>query len=386
MDMPVSPAELDPQRQEQARHYARLRRRLMLLDVALAGLYLIAWLLSGASFRLRDWIYALLPYEALRVAAFGFFFALPYGVMNLPLAYYEGFVLQHRFGLSTQTRRDWVLDQFKGALVSGLLGLLVLEIMYALLRSVGQSWWLWVAVLLLIFNVILANLAPVLLFPLFFKFEPLGEQHADLVERLVQLSKRAGAPVRGVYSFDMSRRTRAANAALVGLGNTRRIILGDTLLNEFTPEEIETILAHELAHHVHHDLPVGIVVQSLITLLGMYLASLGLNWGTATFGFQGLGDVANLPWLGLLLSAYGLLTLPLVNAYSRWRERRADEFALHLTNKGAAFASAFSRLANQNLADANPPRWEEILFYSHPALSKRIAMAQAYTLPNAQGG
>jgi STE24 endopeptidase len=186
--------------------------------------------------------------------------------------------------------------------------------------------------------------------------------------------------VQGVFKFDMSRRTKAANAALTGLGNTRRIILGDTLIDEFTTDEIETVLAHELGHHVHKDIPLSMLVESLLTLLGLYLASLGLNWGVGVFRFEGPADIAALPLFMLVIGAYGLVTMPLGNAFSRWRERRADEYALRETGMGIAYASALTRLANQNLADADPEPWVEFILYSHPALSKRIAMAEAYTL------
>jgi STE24 endopeptidase len=258
------------------------------------------------------------------------------------------------------------------------LGGFLLEVVYALLRASPDLWWLWVAILMLLFNVLLANLGPVVLFPIFYKFAPLGDEHADLAQRLLQLAERAGARVRGVYRFDMSRRTKAANAALAGLGNTRRILLGDTLLNEFTHDEIETVMAHELGHHVHKDIPVGIFVESALTLIGLYLASLGLRWGAAAFGFAGPADIAALPVFALVMGVYGLVTMPLGNAYSRWRERRADEYALEATGKGEAYADALVRLANQNLADANPEAWVEFLLYSHPALGKRIEMAQSF--------
>jgi STE24 endopeptidase len=194
----------------------------------------------------------------------------------------------------------------------------------------------------------------------------------------MRLAEKAGARVRGVYRFDMSRRTKAANAALAGLGNTRRIILGDTLLDEFTDDEIETVLAHELGHHVHKDIPLGILVESIVTLVGMYLASLGLRWGASAFGFNGPADIAALPIFAIVMGAYGLVTMPLGNAYSRWRERHADEYALQATGRGDAYAAALVRLANQNLADADPEPWVEFLLYSHPALGKRIEMARSY--------
>jgi STE24 endopeptidase len=231
-------------------------------------------------------------------------------------------------------------------------------------------------VILLVFNVILANLAPVLLMPLFNKFVPLGEEHADLANRLMLLAKRSGTYVRGVFKFDMSRRTKQANAGLTGLGNTRRIIIGDTLINEFTPDEIETVMAHELGHQVNKDIPLGILFGSFTTLIGLYLASLGLNWGVKFFNFNGIADIAAFPLFVLVLGLYGLVTMPIENGFSRWRERRADEYGLSLTHNGTAYASALKRLANQNLADADPEAWVEWLLYSHPALAKRIAMAE----------
>ncbi|HWU41660.1 MAG TPA: M48 family metallopeptidase, partial [Candidatus Acidoferrum sp.] len=290
---------------------------------------------------------------------------------------YSGFTLPHRFGQSTETLSVWISDQVKGMAVSLPLGLILLELIYYLLRVAPQTWWLWVAAVLLVFQVLLANLAPILIMPLFNKYVPLGDEHADLAARLIRLAQRANTKVQGVYKFDMSRRTKSANAALTGLGNTRRIILGDTLITEFTPDEIETVLAHELGHQVHRDIPVGIAVETVITLVGLYLVSLLLEWGVAFFGLPGIADPSSLPLLMLGIGLYGVVTMPLGNAYSRWREHRADEYALQMTGNGLAFASALTRLANQNLAEVDPEAWVEVLFYSHPALGKRIRMAES---------
>jgi STE24 endopeptidase len=229
---------------------------------------------------------------------------------------------------------------------------------------------------MLIFNVILANIAPTVLMPLFNKYIPLGEDYAELTQRLIELARRSGTYVRGVYKFDMSRRTKEANAALTGLGNTRRIIIGDTLLDKFTPDEIETIMAHELGHQVNKDIPLGIIFGSITTLGGFYLASIGLNWGVRVFNYKNVADVSAFPLFLIVLGLYGLITMPLENGFSRWREKRADEYALKLTQNGNAYASALKRLANQNLADADPEPWVEWILYSHPALRKRITMAE----------
>jgi STE24 endopeptidase len=371
MEQPV----LDAERQKQAKEYARISRRLFLVDLGMGGLYVIAWLVFGWSASLRNFLLGWTASEWLLVIGYAFVFGGIYYLIDLPLSYYEGFVLPHRFGISTQTLAGWVSDQIKGGLLAGVLGGLLLEIIYAVLRLAPETWWLWAAGILLLFSVLLANLAPVLLMPIFYKFAPLGDEYADLAQRLMRLADQAGAHVRGVYKFDMSRRTTAANAALTGLGNTRRIILGDTLLNEFTSDEIETVLAHELGHHVHKDIPMGIVLDSLFTLAGLYLANLILQLGVRVFGFRGPADIAALPIFALAIGAFGLVTMPLTNGFSRWRERRADEYALQATGKPQAFASAMTRLANQNLADADPEPWVEFLLYSHPALGKRIAMA-----------
>ncbi len=374
----MTEAILDPGKQEQAKEYAHIRRRLFLVDLALAGVYVILWLVTGWSVDLRNFLLSLTTNEWLIVAGFLVVFGGIYFVIDLPLSYYSGFVLPHRYDLSTQSFKDWIFDMFKGVLLGGVLGLIVVEIIYFVLRISPDLWWLWAGIILLFFNVILANLAPVLLLPIFYKFVPLEEEHDDLVARLINLAEQAGTRVRGVYKFDMSRRTKAANAAITGLGNTRRIILGDTLIDEFTDDEIETVLAHELGHQVHHDIPIGILVESLITLGGLYLASLVLDWGVAAFGFESISDIAAMPLFVLVIGIYGLVTMPLGNAYSRQRERRADEYALQVTGKGAAYASALTRLANQNLAEADPEPWVETLLYSHPALAKRIAMAESY--------
>lgn len=372
----MSEIDLDPERQKKAKEYARISRRLMLVDLALGAVYLIAWLGMGWSTALKNSLLGLTHNQWLLVAGFAIGFGIGLNLLTLPLSYYEGFVLPHRFELSNQSLRGWIGDQIKSLLLGGVLGIIVLEIIYAVLRADPNSWWLWTGVILLVFNVILANLGPVLIFPIFYKFSPLGEEYTDLSRRLVRLAERAHTRVRGVYQFDMSRRTKAANAALAGLGNTRRIILGDTLLKEFNPDEIETVLAHELGHHVYKDIPVGMLINAVLTLGGLYLAALGLNWGVDYFGFDGVSDIAALPLLALAMGIYGLVTMPLSNAYSRWRERRADEYAIKTTGKGPAYASALTRLANQNLAETDPEPWVEFLLYSHPALSRRISMAK----------
>ena len=374
----MTETKLDPGKQVKAKEYANLRRCLMLLDLGLAAVYAVLWLAVGWSIALRDFLYGLTNNEWLVVAGYVLVFGGVYFLIDLPLGYYSGYVLPHRYELSNQNFKDWIIDQGRGVLVGGILGLVVIEIVYFVLRISPELWWLWAGLILLLFNVILANLAPLLLMPLFFKFVPLEEENEELVARLMELADRAGTRVGGVYKFDMSRRTKAANAAVTGLGNTRRILLGDTLIDEFSADEIETVLAHELAHQVHRDIPIGILVESVLTLGGLFLAAQVLDWSVTALGFNSISDVAAIPLFGLVMGLYSLIIMPLGNAFSRQRERRADEYALKMTGNGAAYASALTRLANQNLAEADPEPWVELLLYSHPALNRRIAMAENY--------
>ncbi len=377
---------LDPEKQKQAKQYSRIRRRLWLVDTLFSALYAFAWLFFGWSISVRAWLHQQITVnwsltigsEWLLVALYIIIFGGVYAVINFPLGYYSGFILPHRFDQSNQSFKDWVADQLKGLAIGAPLGLLMLELLYLALRLTGNAWWLWVAGGLLFFNVLISNLAPVLIMPLFNKYVPLGDEHKELEQRLLDLARRANTKVKGVFKFDMSKRTKAANAALTGLGNTRRIILGDTLLHEFTLDEIETVLAHELGHHVHKDIPFLIAFGTLSTTLSLFIASLALNSAVSFFSFTSTGDIAAFPALMLILSAYGLLTSPIDNALSRWRENMADDYALSSTNKGEAFASAFTRLANQNLGEIDPEKWVVFMFYSHPPLGERIEKAKRF--------
>jgi len=372
---------LDPEKQKQAKEYARIRRRLWVVDTLFSTLSFLAWIYFGWAIALRTWLtdhWLLFTNPWLLVPTFVFIFGGIFSLLNLPLGYYSGFVLPHRFDQSNQTLKDWIMDQIKGLALGAPLGLILLELLYLALRVTGGLWWLWAAGGLLVFNVLMINLAPILIMPLFNKYVPLGDEHQELAGRLLKLAAQAKTKVRGVFKYDMSKRTKSANAALTGIGNSRRIVIGDTLINEFSTDEIETVLAHELGHHVHRDIPVLVMFGILSTTLGLYLASLGLNWAIGSFGFTSPADVAALPALGLIFGIYDFFTMPLNNAVSRWREELADSYALQVTGKNEAFASAFTRLANQNLGEIDPEKWVVVMFYSHPPLGERIKKARLW--------
>jgi STE24 endopeptidase len=385
--MPVMAEErprLDLERQAQAKVYSRLQRRVGLLEMALGLAYLLLWIGTGAAVQLAGSIGQALPRSwPAELVTMAVCLAVPWFLVTLPFGYYTGFHLPHRFGQSTQTLSGWLTDLAKSLLVGACLGLPLLLGLYAVMRAWPQTWWAIAGAGFLGFSILLSILAPVVLMPLFNRFRPLGDERADLAQRLMRLSAAAGRKVRGVYSFDMSRRTRSANAALVGLGRTRRIVLGDTLLDEFPSDEIEAVLAHELGHHVHGDIPVGVLIGSGVMLLNLWIADAVLTGAAARGVLSAPTDLAGLPIFALVFFVLGFFTGPLENAYSRWRERQADAFSVRLTGRPHAFADAMTRLANQNLADANPPRWAVILFGTHPPLEERIGLAEAAVTPPA---
>jgi STE24 endopeptidase len=375
-------AEIDVERQQKAREYARTRRRLSFVGMGIAAIAILFVFWSGLDIALRDWLQPLswqpiAGWYPWQVLLYFLVLMLGYEILTAPLAYYGGYVLPHRYGLSTMTLAAWLADLFKSLLLSLILEALAVELVYLLLATQPQTWWLWTALILLFFTVVMANLAPVLILPIFYKFTPLPE--GELSRRLLALADRAHTRVRGVFSMHMSSKTTAANAALMGLGNTRRIVLGDTMLDRYTPDEIEVVLAHELGHHVHHDIWKLIVTQSVLTLGGLYLVNLALHWAVdAQHYYLGLADPATMPFVLLVTAVFGLIVLPIGNGLSRAVEYQADEYALQATKMVGAFKSAMTRLANQNLADIEPSPLIEFLFHDHPAISKRLKHADAF--------
>jgi len=298
-------------------------------------------------------------------------------VPGLPLSYLKSYWLEHRYGLSNLTIWSWIKDQLKGVAVGGTLALLGVEFIYWTMRDWPAYWWIISATAFVAFFILLANLAPVLLFPIFFKFKPIED--TELTNRLLELSRRAGTRVRGVFEWKLSEKSKKANAALVGLGNTRRIILSDTLLEKFSAEEVEAVLAHEFGHHVRHHVFRAIVIQTLSTYLGFYFANICLlKWGP-TLGFRGVADFANLPLLVLVSTALSVILLPWVNVHSRWLERQADAYALKTIPSKSAFITSMEKLAELNLSERQPAAWIEFIFHSHPSVEKRIAYARTAT-------
>jgi STE24 endopeptidase len=297
-------------------------------------------------------------------------------LIGTPLEYY-GFRLEHRYNLSNQKLTSWLWDEAKGWLLGLVFASLIVELLYTLMRHSPQYWWLIAWAVFLGLMVLLAQLAPVVLFPIFYKFEPL--ENEELKRRLIVLSERAGTRVRGVYKWHLSEKSKKANAALTGLGATRRIILADTLLDNYSDDEIEAVLAHELGHHVHRHILKSIFVQAGITFFGFWLANEVLRYAVDRRNmFEAMSDFANLPLLILVSTVLSFLLMPALNAYSRFNERQADRYCFQSVASVEPFVTSMNKLAEQNLSEKTPSRWVEWLLHSHPAITKRVSAAHMW--------
>ena len=362
--------------QPDAVRYHRWQFWLSCLGFLITVAYLWIFLSSGVALLVRDWLAASTRFWWLQIALALIVMGLGLRILTAPLSWAQGFWLPRRFGLLQQPFLSWAWDQLKGALIGGVLVLLATEIVYGLLRST-QLWWLWAAGIFFIGYTILATVVPIWIVPLFYKLVPL--QDAELRDRLLNLARQAGVPVVGVWVADQSRKSKTANAALTGLGRTRRILLFDTLVQHFTAEEVESVMAHEMGHHVHGDIWRGLIVQGVVSVATLWAANRLLRAGSERLGLDSPADPAGLPLLSLILIGLGLIAMPLGNAFSRWMERRADDFALAMTRAPQAFMSAMERLADLNLAERRPNRLKEFLFHSHPSIARRIARAHAWS-------
>jgi len=366
-------SSIDTERQELAKEYARLTRWLFFIELVVVGALLLVLIFGGISVKLSHLLAFPQPWAS---ALYFMILVLGCGIITMPLSYYQGFIMPHRYGLSNQKLGAWLADRVKASALGILLGLGIVIVVYWLLDRLPDIWWLWASVFLLLLSLLLTRLTPTLLLSLFFKLEPLDD--VELKQRLMNLAKRAQAQVCDVSTMDLSSKGTTANAMLAGLGNTKRIIISDTLLQQYSPEEVEVIMAHELGHHLHQDIPKLITVQAITALLAFYLADLVLKASLTPLAFQGVADVAAFPLLILFLAASSLVITPLINAYSRYLETAADETALDLTANPQAFITAMTKLTDQNLTEAQPSRWVEFLFYDHPPYTKRVNLAHRY--------
>ena len=370
------------ERLQEAIKYQKAKNIHYFADQGYTILFLVLFLFLGISVFLRRQIEKITKKRFWVVAFYTLLFLIIAFIVGFPFSYY-GFSLEHKFELSNQTFFQWFGEELLSLLVIAIIALIAVEGIYLALKKAPRTWWIYVSVVFIGFTIVLVNLAPILILPLFNVYTPLPE--GELRDRLVKLSHKANVEVEDIFTMDMSKQTRKANAMFTGLGNTKRIVLGDNLVDEFTTDEIEVVIAHEMGHNLLHHIWWGILFSSILVGIGFFIIHL-TGTGIITkfrnrLKIENMADVASLPLIFLIFTIYGIITMPIGPAFSRHIERQADKFALDMTHNKEAFISTMDKLAYINLADPNPSPIIEFLLYDHPPISKRIKFAQEYELP-----
>lgn len=371
----AEPAEMTTEQLAEAKEYGQ---RSLVCDLAdkvldVAFLTVMAFLVAVP---LDAWLVESIPSFTLRLAAIFAITMLAHMALSFPLSLYAGYTLEHRYELSQQTFGRWLSRYFKRNGLALAFGLVLVIGLYWIIWLVGDWWWLAAAGAFFVVTVLMGQLAPVLIVPLFYKVERLD--NPDLNERMARLAAGTGLSIQGVYRLGLSEETSKANAMLAGLGRTRRVLMGDTLLDRFTPDEIEVIFAHEIGHHVFKHIRKMVLTGLIYSLIGFWVCDRALMfWAERQYGTISAHDLppSTLPLLMLVLTAFALVLEPLQNIISRRYERQCDRYALQKTGLREAYQSAFRKLARLNKDDPDPHPLEVFLFHSHPPISERVAIA-----------
>jgi len=365
---------------QSAKKYQAMKNRLFLFNIILNFLFLLLFVLTGLSRSLKVSlanINFLGGFAMFNGAYFACFAAIAF-ILSFPLEYYEGFVIEHRYGLSAQSLKAWVKDRIKKAAVSFVGSLILIEVVYYFLIKLPETWWLWAAIFWFIVSIVLTRIAPKVLLPLFYKYEPLSP--GPLRDKVTEFLSRFKIKAQGVYCLNFSKKTVKANACVSGLGASKRIFFSDTMVKEFSDEEILAVLAHEAGHYLGGDTFKLSLWNLCSGLFSCFAASLCLDKLFPVFGLGAISDIAGLPLFIAVLMITGLLLLPAQNGFSRHLEKKADIFALKATGDKKSFISMMRKLANRNFSGLSPSRIVEIFLYDHPSIAKRIRLAEMLDL------
>ncbi|MFA4842603.1 MAG: M48 family metallopeptidase [Candidatus Omnitrophota bacterium] len=356
-----------------AKKYSIIKYTLVLVDIGYTLLLLCSFAGLGLSKFLYNYTLKALPVNFLLLPVYLLTLFVIYGVLAFPLNFYRTFTLEHKFHLSTQNFMDWLQDQLKSGLISFVIGLILLALFYLVLGNFPHHWWWVLSAVWIFFSLILAKALPILIIPLFFKYKKLSDE--ALRQRILDLAFKLKVKILDVFEIDLSKKTLKANAAFVGLGNTRRVLLADTLKDKYTHDEIAVILAHEFAHYRLRHMLKLILVNSAVTFMIFYLIFRTGPYYLQLFGFSSLSDIAALPLVLIYFVVFGLIMQPFENYISRHFERDADRLAIKVTGLRDAFISMMEKLAAQNLADRRVHPVIKLFFFDHPPVDERIEMA-----------
>jgi STE24 endopeptidase len=365
---------VDTQIFQKAKRYSAIKYTFAIIDIIYLLILLFIFLGAGLSKSLESSVSRILV-PSLAIPAYILIASLMYYLLDFPFNLYRSFLVEHKFCLSTQKIGDWIKDQLKQSIISYIILLILIFAFYVILAHFPHSWWLVVSVFWIFFSLILARFTPVLIIPLFFKYKKLSDE--TLRSRILNLADKMQIKILDCFQIDFSKKTLKANAAFVGIGHTKRVILADTLKDKYSYDEIEVILAHEFAHYRLKHLLKLIFINSLVVIFSFYLIFKTSTYALNLFGFVSLSEIAAMPIMLIYFTFFGIITQPIEAYLSRRLERNADKMALKTTGLKDAFISMMDKLAVQNLSDRSPHPIIKFFFFDHPPIDERIAFAKS---------
>jgi STE24 endopeptidase len=353
-----------------SKKYNNTKLAIGIVKAIVSFILLYLFIALGYSLSLQKHIQSFIENSYLVFITFVFVIGIFSSILFMPINIYTGYFLEHKYNLSNQTFFKYFIENLKSMLVGLVIGIPILLLFFFVINQFGDLWWLVFASAMFLISVVLSQLFPILILPIFYKVLPLNDEELKL--RISNLAKGAGIRVENVFSFDMSKNTKKANAAFTGLGKTKRIILGDTLLNEYSKGEIETVIAHELGHYKHKHIIKNLIFGTVSSFLTFFVISILYKNSLSWFDFESINQIAALPLLSLWAMIIGLIQSPISNILSRKYEYQADRYAIESTLKPESFISTLNKLTDQNLGDREPHPFVEWFFYSHPSIKNRI--------------
>ncbi len=353
--------------------YKKYNNTKLFLDISesvITFILIFLFVFSGYSKQLEKYLYQFISNDYLLLLVFIFITGLVFSIIFFPINFYTGFYLEHKYNLSNQTFWKWIWEGLKGLLVGAIIGVPIILVFYYVIKNYGLLWWLPFAIFMFLISVVLARIIPVFILPLFYKITPIEDE--ELKSRIQKLATDSGLKIQNIFKFNMSKNTKKANAAFTGIGKSKRILLGDTLLENFSSDEIETVLAHEFGHYKKKHIIKNIISGTFLSFFTLFIIAYLYDFSLPFFGFTNRYEIAALPLLSLWAMLISIIETPISSAISRKYEYEADAYAVISTSKAEAFVNSLTKLTERNLGDKDPHPFVEWFFYSHPSIKNRI--------------
>jgi STE24 endopeptidase len=355
---------------------------LILWDFLVGAVVSVLLLQLGWSAAMRNFAERLTRFKPLQTVIYWAEFSISTFILGFPLTVYEGLLRERKYGLATQTFGPWMGDRVKALLVSMVLGGLIVTLLFGVVRRLPNTWWIWGSVVSIVFLALAVLIAPVYIFPIFNNLKPLEDP--KITQPILTMARANGIPADKVYQIDASRQTTRMSANVSGFGRTMRITLNDNLLGRGSPEEIQSVMGHEMGHYVLHHIYKDFIFFFLVIVTGFALLRWSLDWSLARWGsgwqIRGVGDTAVLPLVFLLGSVFFFVLTPILNTHTRIAEGEADMYGLNASRQPDGFAQAAIHLGEYR--KMSPGAIEEWVFFDHPSGRNRIYAAMRWKAEN----